>query len=73
VLRVFADARTRRALDTLPVFLDYLESNQAFENAATRATLQAAGVALPPIEAYLPQVLGYYFAARAAKRTGASA
>lgn len=72
VLRVFADARTRRALDTLPVFLDYLESSQAFENSATRATLQAAGVALPPIEAYLPQVLGYYFAARAAKRAGAA-
>jgi thioester reductase-like protein len=65
VMRAVADARTRRALATLPVFLDYLASEQQFSNEATRRLLDDAGIELPPIERYLPRVLEFQLRERA--------
>ena len=55
-------AARRRALDTLPVYLDYLGSRQVFENAASQERLQALGVRLPATDAVLARALDYYFA-----------
>jgi nucleoside-diphosphate-sugar epimerase len=60
----FMDAETRRAAGTLPVFLDYLASDQRFENAATRQLLEQAGIVLPGWERYIDAVLGAYLSAR---------
>jgi thioester reductase-like protein len=55
------DAKTRRALRTLPAFLDYLGSEQGFANRKTAATLQSAGIPSPAASDYLPKALAYYF------------
>lgn len=52
----------RRALDTLPVYLDYLGSRQVFENGHSQARLQALGVQLPDTHTTLARALDYYFA-----------
>lgn len=62
LLELAVDDRTRRALRTLPVFLDYLESDQGFANARSVETLAAAGIAWPAPDDYLPTVLGRYYA-----------
>ena len=64
----FLDERSRRAIATLPVFLDYLSSNQQFANAKTQALLvqQAAGIVLPPWQDYLDRVLDTYIDSRSA-------
>jgi thioester reductase-like protein len=49
-------AEDRRAVRTLPVFLDYLATEQSFANHRTQALL--SGVPAP--ERYLDQVLAYY-------------
>jgi len=67
-LALVVDAPTRRALATLPVFLDYLESDQLFENAQTSRLLHGAGVEVPPLDEYLPRVLDFYFSGRAAQK-----
>jgi nucleoside-diphosphate-sugar epimerase len=64
------DSKTRRALRTLPVFLEYLASDQGFANGKTGATLAAARVPWPAPEDYLPKVLGYYYADRSAQGNG---
>jgi hypothetical protein len=64
LLEVAVDDRTRRALRTLPVFLDYLESDQGFANTKTAATLADAGIAWPAPDDYLPTVLGRYYGDR---------
>jgi UDP-glucose 4-epimerase/long-chain acyl-CoA synthetase len=56
----FMDAETRRAAGTLPIFLEYLASDQRFENAATRRWLEEAGIATPGWESYIDAVLGAY-------------
>lgn len=53
-------ADARRAVKTLPVFLDYLATEQTFANHRTQELLAAAGIAVPLPEQYLQQVLGYY-------------
>ncbi|MCU0804448.1 MAG: SDR family oxidoreductase [Burkholderiales bacterium] len=53
---------SRRALATLPIFLDYLSERQAFGNRQTRALLAAAGIDLPRHDTFLEPVLDYYFA-----------
>ncbi|HRD92884.1 MAG TPA: SDR family oxidoreductase [Accumulibacter sp.] len=53
-------ADARRAVRTLPVFLDYLATEQTFANHRTQELLSAAGLAVPAPEQYLEQVLGYY-------------
>lgn len=59
-LRLVADARTRSALDTLPVFLEYLETNQAFDNTLTAGWLAEERLAMPRAEEYLDAILSYY-------------
>ena len=53
-------AEARRAVRTLPVFLDYLATEQSFANHRTQQLLAAAGLAVPAPEQYLEQVLAYY-------------
>lgn len=63
VLAPLVNARTRRALGTLPVFLDYLATDQSFANASTQAVLAPAGMSVPEPASYLPVVLRHYLAA----------
>jgi nucleoside-diphosphate-sugar epimerase len=56
--------RTRRALSTLPIFLDYLGEEQVFGNQATSALLAKVPIELPRAAAYLGPVLDYYLDAR---------
>ena len=58
----FASARTRRAIATLPIFLDYLSEDQDFANQQTRALLESAGIRLPQPKHFLDPVLSYYLA-----------
>lgn len=64
----FLDDRSRRAVSTLPVFLDYLASDQAFENARTRQLLEDSAEPLEPPrwQDYLPRVLDAFLDARCA-------
>jgi thioester reductase-like protein len=57
---VFMPSDVRRAVKTLPVFLDYLATEQTFANRRTRALLAPAGLPLPPPANYLGKVLAYY-------------
>jgi thioester reductase-like protein len=63
VAKLFASAKTRRALATLPVFLEYLTGSTAFANAETRRLLNGV-VPLPAPATYLDAVLDYYLARR---------
>jgi UDP-glucose 4-epimerase len=64
----FLDERSRRAVATLPVFLDYLSSRQQFESRRTTDLLQqqACGIALPRWQEYLDLVLDRYLDAHEA-------
>jgi thioester reductase-like protein len=53
-------AAPRRALAALPIFLDYLQSEQGFANAQTTALLEPAGIPLPKVGDYLPTILSAY-------------
>lgn len=50
----------KRALATLPIFLDYLSDDQTFANEHTRQLLEPAGLVLPHADAFLDPVLDYY-------------
>jgi thioester reductase-like protein len=50
----------RKALSTLPIYLDYLADRQGFDNAAYTAWLAARGLSFPQAKDYLPRVFGYY-------------
>jgi thioester reductase-like protein len=50
----------RRALATLPIFLDYLSEDQEFANIQTRQLLEPAGLILPEADTFLRPVLDYY-------------
>lgn len=67
-LTVVAPPKLRRALQTAPVFLDYLTERRLFRNERTRAALAADGLELPAPAAYLPQVIDYYLQRRSARR-----
>lgn len=56
----FMPAETRRAIKTLPVFLDYLATEQTFANRQTQALLAEVGLGLPAPSSYLNKVLTYY-------------
>jgi len=56
----FAPAKQRRALRTLPIFLDYLGEDQAFANEKTQPLLAKAGIHLPAPKDYIETVLDYY-------------
>ena len=57
---LFMPGGTRRAIKTLPVFLDYLATEQTFANARTQALLSSVGLAVPAPSSYLGKVLDYY-------------
>lgn len=59
-----ATKRSRRAFDTLPYFLEYLDEAQLFASADTDAFLAADGLECPPVDGYLPAVLEYWYARR---------
>lgn len=59
-LGLFAGAKARRAIGTLPVFLDYLGTRQSFANAETQALLAPVGLQVPPVTSYLSTVLRRY-------------
>ena len=50
----------RRGIKTLPVFLDYLATEQSFANARTQGLLSTVGLAVPVPSNYLGKVLDYY-------------
>jgi hypothetical protein len=54
----------RRALSTLPIFLDYLGEEQVFCNQAISVLLAKVPIELPRAAAYLKPVLDYYFDTR---------
>jgi nucleoside-diphosphate-sugar epimerase len=62
VIGALSPPKLRRAIATLPIFLDYLAEDQGFENEMTLGLLRDNGIILPPIESYLRKVLNYYFA-----------
>ncbi|MBL8471248.1 MAG: SDR family oxidoreductase [Rhodocyclaceae bacterium] len=57
---VLLPAETRRAIRTLPVFLEYLATDQTFANRRTQELLAPAGHPLPAPDDYLDQVFRYY-------------
>ena len=61
MLRAVAPAPTRRALNALPIFLDYLADTQAFANHLTRSRLVPAGIVVPAVTDYLEHLFDYYF------------
>jgi len=65
---VFAPPRQRRALATLPIYLDYLADRQAFDDSGFRAWLAARGQTRPPPASYIGKVLDYYLDAQQAKQ-----
>lgn len=64
IAALLAPADKRRALSTLPIYLDYLADQQGFDNARYRACLAARGESLPAWQDYLPTVLDAYLDAR---------
>jgi thioester reductase-like protein len=66
-----APASRRKALATLPIYLDYLADRQGFDNAAYADWLESRGLRLPLAADYLPRVLGYYLEKRYPPDTGA--
>lgn len=60
----FMDEKTRRAVNTLPIFLEYLASAQRFENTRTQTLLARAGITIPTWHSYVATVLGAYLHAR---------
>jgi thioester reductase-like protein len=67
----FVSARTRRVINTLPFFLDYLEDRQSFANEKTAAFCAAGGVGLPKPKDYLPVVLAHYWRKKYENRSNA--
>lgn len=59
----FVSPELRRAAATLPVFLDYLATDQRFENAESTRLLKGAGLQWPTWDRYLGPVLTAYLAA----------
>jgi nucleoside-diphosphate-sugar epimerase len=59
-----APRSARRALESLPFFLAYLDEQQLFDNTRTQAFLAVEGVAIPRVEEYLDAILRYYWTHR---------
>jgi thioester reductase-like protein len=57
-------ATVRKAIGTLPVFLDYLADDQAFDNAGTLSLLETCSISLPAVHEYLPGVIASYLDAK---------
>ncbi|MEO8409486.1 MAG: SDR family oxidoreductase [Propionivibrio sp.] len=69
VASVFMSSDIRRAVKTLPVFLDYLATEQTFANHRTQTLLEPAGLPLPLPVSYLDKVLSYYLEHRIVPRS----
>lgn len=52
--------RRRRALSTLPIYMDYLADQQGFGNTDFLARLAQRGLTLPEPASYLPVIMGHY-------------
>jgi thioester reductase-like protein len=59
-----APADLRKALVTLPIYLDYLADSQAFDDAGFRAWLAGRRMGRPAPAAYLHKVIDFYLAHR---------
>lgn len=59
-LKVLADAKSRRALNNLALFLDYAGDRQRFANTQTAQRLSQAGIDVPKPAGYLSNVLTAY-------------
>ncbi len=59
----------RKALSTLPIYLDYLADSQAFDDREFLGWLAGNGRGRPAAATYLHQVLDYYIATRYAARS----
>ncbi len=64
LIGVLVPKEVRRAVKTLPIFLDYLADIQYFANDETRTLLEPEGIEVPPVASYLGKVLGYYLRRR---------
>lgn len=67
LISLFVAPRMRRAIRTLPLFLDYLAERQSFANENTRSLLAAEGIELPRVRERLVGSLEYYLSCRAPK------
>jgi thioester reductase-like protein len=63
-VRPFLNGRSRRAINTLPIFLDYLADRQSFSNGRTMTLLQSAGLRLPLVDSYFDAVMAAYLSKR---------
>lgn len=59
-----APERRRKALSTLPIYLDYLADQQGFDNSRYLAWLAGRSLCLPDAQQYLPRVIEYYLRQR---------
>jgi len=66
-----APVSQRKALATLPIYLDYLADRQGFDNAKYTAWLARRGMSSPRPEDYLPGMLDYYLNKRYPSSAGA--
>jgi nucleoside-diphosphate-sugar epimerase len=64
ILRVIMPPKIRRALNALPIFLDYLDEDQSFGNRASSELLEKAGIYYPTTTDYVDRALDYYLAHR---------
>ena len=60
----------RKALATLPIYLDYLADRQGFDNSGYVAWLAQRGKSLPNAEDFLPVMLDYYLSKRYPRALG---
>lgn len=60
----FAPRATRKALTTLPIYLDYLADSQAFDDTVFLGWLAGRGLRRPDPSTYLSTILDFYFAQR---------
>lgn len=67
VLKLVTTKKVRARLNNLPLFLDYLNDQQLFENTKTVQVLSAAGISIPAVDQYLGHVITYYRQATARK------
>jgi thioester reductase-like protein len=56
--------KSRRALQTLPHFLAYLDEKPMFDNRETRAFFTTLGLNVPPVEGYFNILIRYYLESR---------
>ena len=60
IASMLAPADKRKALSTLPIYLDYLADTQGFDNTRYKASLHSRGLELPNTATYLDRILDRY-------------